>query len=66
MLKANQIIKPIDIDDELLSDKEQLKDYFKVTINKAIEKATIINKTEIAAHAKNGIPNIPAIDGTFK
>lgn len=35
-------------------------------MNKSFEKATIINKTEIAAPAKNERPNIPAIDGVSK
>jgi hypothetical protein len=30
--------------------------------NKAIEKATNVNETELAAVAKEGMPNIPGMD----
>jgi DNA-binding YbaB/EbfC family protein len=61
-LTANRTIKSIDIDDELLADKEQLEDYLVLTLNKAIEKATQINEVELAAAAKDGMPNIPGMD----
>ncbi|TNJ46506.1 YbaB/EbfC family nucleoid-associated protein [Tamlana fucoidanivorans] len=61
-LTANRTIKSIAIDDALLEDKEQLEDYLILTLNKAIEKATSVNETEIAAVAKEGIPNIPGLD----
>lgn len=61
-LTANRTIKTIEIDEALLSDKEQLEDYLILTLNKAIEKATSINETELAAVAKEGMPNIPGLD----
>ena len=61
-LTANRTIKSITISDELLEDKEQLEDYLILTINKAIEKATAINEAELAAAAKDGMPNIPGMD----
>src|SRR5690625_683743 len=61
-LTANREIKTITIDDELLKDKEQLEDYLVVTLNKAIEKATTINESELAAVAKEGMPQIPGLD----
>jgi len=61
-LTANRSIKSIEIDDELLEDKEQLEDYLILTLNKAIEKATNVNETELAAVAKEGMPNIPGMD----
>ncbi len=61
-LTANRAIKSIEIDDELLEDKEQLEDYLIITLNKAIEKATNVNETELAAVAKEGMPNIPGMD----
>ncbi|MFI1771319.1 YbaB/EbfC family nucleoid-associated protein [Thalassobellus citreus] len=61
-LTANRTIKSIEIDDELLEDKEQLEDYLILTMNKAIEKATKINEAELAAAAKDGMPNIPGMD----
>ncbi|MEZ4779477.1 MAG: YbaB/EbfC family nucleoid-associated protein [Flavobacteriaceae bacterium] len=61
-ITANREIKTISINDELLKDKEQLEDYLILTLNKAIEKATKIHETEIAAVAKEGMPNIPGLD----
>ncbi|WP_303317743.1 YbaB/EbfC family nucleoid-associated protein [Flavivirga abyssicola] len=61
-LTANRTIKSVEIDDELLKDKEQLEDYLILTLNKAIEKATKINEAELAATAKEGMPNIPGMD----
>ncbi len=61
-ITANRTIKTILIDDELLQDKEMLEDYLILTINKAIEKATKVNEAEIAAVAKEGMPNIPGLD----
>lgn len=61
-ISANRMIKNITISEELFQDKEQLEDYLILTLNKAIEQATQINETEIAAVAKDGIPNIPGLD----
>ncbi|PKA84031.1 hypothetical protein ATE92_2201 [Ulvibacter sp. MAR_2010_11] len=61
-LTANRTFKKIAIDDVLLKDKEQLEDYLILTLNKAIEKATNVHETEIAAVAKEGMPNIPGMD----
>jgi DNA-binding YbaB/EbfC family protein len=61
-LSANRKIKTIEIADSLLEDKEQLEDYLIITLNKAIEKATSVNEAEIAAVAKEGMPNIPGMD----
>ncbi|QAA81015.1 YbaB/EbfC family nucleoid-associated protein [Aequorivita sp. H23M31] len=65
-LTANREIKSIEIEESLLEDKEQLEDYLVLTLNKAIAKATDINETELAAVAKEGMPNIPGLDGMFK
>ena len=61
-LTANRKIKSIAKDDDLLNNKEQLEDYLILTLNKAIEKATSVNETELAAVAKEGMPNIPGLD----
>lgn len=61
-LTANRALKSIQIDDSLLQDKEQLEDYLILTLNKAIDKATTINENELAAAAKDGLPNIPGMD----
>lgn len=60
-ITANRKIKHIEIADELLEDKEQLEDYLVLTINKAIQKATEVNEAELAAVAKEGMPNIPGL-----
>lgn len=61
-ITANRTIKNIDIDDSLLEDKEMLEDYLILTLNKAIERATTVHETEVAAVAKAGMPNIPGMD----
>lgn len=61
-ITANRTIKSIEIDDELLEDKEMLEDYLILTINKAIARATTVHETEVAAVAKEGMPNIPGMD----
>ncbi|MFD0988767.1 YbaB/EbfC family nucleoid-associated protein [Mariniflexile jejuense] len=61
-LTANRTIKSIDIDESLLQDKEQLEDYLIITLNKVIAKATNVNEAELAAVAKEGMPNIPGLD----
>lgn len=60
-ITANREIKSLDIDDELLEDKEQLEDYLILTLNKAIKKATEVNEAEIAAVAKDGMRDIPGL-----
>ncbi len=65
-ITANRTIKSIELDDSLLNDKEQLEDYLILTLNKAIEKATTINENELAAVAKEGMPNIPGMDSFLK
>ncbi|WP_297793313.1 YbaB/EbfC family nucleoid-associated protein [uncultured Eudoraea sp.] len=65
-ITANRNLKTIQISDDLLKDKEQLEDYLVLTINKAIEKATEINETELAAVAKEGMPDIPGMDSFLK
>ncbi len=61
-LTANRKIKNITVSEDLLQDKEMLEDYLINTLNKAIEKATNVNETELAAVAKEGMPNIPGMD----
>ncbi|NKI25086.1 YbaB/EbfC family nucleoid-associated protein [Arenibacter sp. 6A1] len=65
-LTANRTIKSITIDDQLMEDKEQLEDYLILVLNKAIEKATNVNEAELAAVAKEGMPNIPGMDSFLK
>ncbi len=62
IITANRTLKSIAIDDELLQDKDMLEDYLILTLNKAIERATAVHETEVAAVAKAGMPNIPGMD----
>ncbi|MFK7810998.1 MAG: YbaB/EbfC family nucleoid-associated protein [Maribacter sp.] len=66
VITANRAIKEIQIDESLLADKDQLEDYLILAVNKAIEKATLVNETELAAVAKEGMPNIPGMGNLFK
>lgn len=59
---ANRQIRALEISDDLLEDKEQLEDYLIMILNKALEKAGAINEAELAATAKDGMPNIPGMD----
>ena len=59
---AHGRLKDVSIDSALLSDKEQLEDYLILTINKALEKGQGVHDTEMAAVAKEGMPNIPGMD----
>ncbi len=61
-ITANRQVREIKIDDSLLADKEQLEDYLILTLNKAIQKATQVNEAELAAVAKEGMPDIPGMD----
>ncbi len=61
-LTANGAIKSINIEDGLLEDKEQLEDYLILTLNDAISKASAIKEAELAAAAKDGMPDIPGMD----
>jgi DNA-binding YbaB/EbfC family protein len=61
-ITANRVIKKIHISEALFEDKEQLEDYLILTLNKAIEKASKVNEAELAAVAKEGMPNIPGMD----
>jgi DNA-binding YbaB/EbfC family protein len=62
VISANRSIKSIDIDPEILDDKEVLEDYLILTLNKAISKASEVQEKELSAVAKEGMPNIPGMD----
>lgn len=65
-ITANRTIKNIAIDQSLMADKEQLEDYLVLTLNRAIEKASGIQEAELAAVAREGMPNIPGLDSFLK
>lgn len=62
VVSASREIREIHIDDALLKDKEQLTDFLVITLNRALEKAGEIHDNELAAVAKEGMPNIPGLD----
>ena len=65
-VSANNSIKNVTIDDTLLEDKEQLEDYIVTVINKAIEKAMMVNQTQLDEVTKLDIPMIPGMEDMFK
>lgn len=65
-VSANNSIKNVTIDNALLEDKEQLEDYIVTVINKAIEKAMIVNQTQLDEVTKLDIPMIPGMEDMFK
>ncbi len=62
VISASRKIQSIEIDPEITEDKEVLEDYLILTLNKAIAKATELQEKELAAVAKEGMPNIPGMD----
>lgn len=65
-ITADRQIKDIEIDRSLLEDGEQLEDLLVITLNKAVEKASLVHDAELAAVAKEGMPNIPGLDSLLK
>jgi nucleoid-associated protein EbfC len=65
-ITANRTIKSITVDDALLEDKEQLEDYLVLVMNKAIERASSVNQTELDAVSKMDLPMIPGMEDMFK
>jgi DNA-binding YbaB/EbfC family protein len=58
---ANRAVKNISISEDI-TDKEKVEDLLVIALNKALEKANTISETELAAAAKDGMPNIPGMD----
>ncbi len=59
---ANREIRSINISDDLLNEKDELEDYLIIALNNALNNANEINETEMAAAAKDGMPDIPGLD----
>jgi hypothetical protein len=49
-----------------LEDKEQLEDYLVLVMNKAIQRASAVNQTELDAVSKMDLPMIPGMEDMFK
>lgn len=58
---ANRNVKNISIDSNL-TDNEEIEDYLVIALNEALKKANDISEAELAAAAKDGMPNIPGMD----
>ena len=65
-ITANRQIRKISIDDQLMADRELLEETLLHTLNKAIARASEVHETELAAVAREGMPNIPGMDALFK
>ena len=65
-ITANRTFKSISVDDALLEDKEQLEDYLVLVMNKAIQRASAVNQTELDAVSKMDLPMIPGMEDMFK
>ena len=65
-ITANTTIKSITVDDALLEDKEQLEDYLVLVMNKAIQRASAVNQTELDAVSKMDLPMVPGMKDMFK
>lgn len=62
-ISGNRVVKNIDINNELLNDKDALEDFILQATNRAIESANSINEAEMGKAAQGIMPNIP---GLFK
>jgi len=58
---ANRSVKNISISKDL-TDNEEIEDYLVLALNTALDKANAISEAELAAAAKDGMPNIPGMD----
>ena len=65
-VSANREIRESQIDNELLADREALEDFLLLTLNRALKKAEAVHDAEMAAVAREGMPNIPGLDQLMK
>ena len=65
-VSANRELREIRLDETLFGDKSALENALLSTINKALHKAGEIHDQELAAVAKDGMPNIPGLDSFLK
>ncbi len=61
IVNGNREIKSIEIDDQLLQNKEELEDYLIMALNQGIKKASDLNDVEMSSAARAGMPNIPGM-----
>lgn len=58
---AARTVKSVSISNEI-KDYEELEDYLVLALNRALSKANDISEKELAAAAKDGMPNIPGLN----
>ena len=66
VVTANRHIQDIQIDPELLQNQSDLSGQLKSVLNAALEEAAKVQEAELAAVAKEGLPNIPGLDKMFR
>lgn len=66
VITANREVREITLDDRLLKDREELTDTLVLALNKAITRAGEVQEAELGAVAREGMPQIPGMDGLFK
>ena len=60
-VSADRLVKNITISEEL-TNNEEIEDYLVIALNKALDRANTISEVELAAAAKDGMPNITGMD----
>lgn len=63
---ATREIREIRLDEQLFYDKSGLEKELTAVLNKALQKAGELHDKELAAIAKEGMPNIPGLDAFLK
>ena len=63
---ASREIREIRLDEQLFYDKSALEEALTATLNKALQKAGEIHDQELAAVARDGMPNIPGMEAFLK
>jgi DNA-binding YbaB/EbfC family protein len=59
---ANKQILKLEIDPDVRNDPEMMEDLICAAVNKALDKAEIAHRDEMAKVTKNMLPNIPGLD----
>ena len=66
VVSADRQVREIRIADSLLADREQLTDYLVTYLNQALQQAGSVHDAEMAAAAREGMPDIPGMDAFLK
>ena len=66
VVSADRQVREIRIAESLMTDKDQLTDYLVTYLNQALAKAGSVHDAEMAATAREGMPDIPGMDAFLK